>query len=77
MTSRNASQNADGAEGQRRPPATVTLAEALDDWDDAVVDGPVAVCPVCTGVVDHLTLARDVEGLEPACCHDCGALLAA
>ena len=63
--------------------------EALSDWlppglvgpfgIEAVglFDGPAAVCPVCTGVIDQLALTLDQGGYEPASCGECGALLAA
>jgi hypothetical protein len=54
------------------------LGDALSDLGAVpVFDGPELSCPVCAGALEQLALALDLEGLSPAACHDCGAVLAA
>ena len=42
-----------------------------------VFDGPVEFCPVCQGSLEQLALALELEGLRPAACNGCGAVMAA
>ncbi len=44
---------------------------------EVVFEGPADRCPVCTGVIDQLVLDLDLVSTIPACCSECGAVLAA
>ena len=56
----------------------VQLGDALADLGAVpIFDGPEVSCPVCCGSLEQLALALDLEGLTPASCHTCGAILAA